>query len=164
MQGTARDILSIEFAVVEPLATLAAAEQLLVTRGVDELYVVDESQQLLGIIPDYVFLRRRLVPDSAVRAVEIMSTHVVTASPDAPLGEIAARLRMHVHSRIPIVEEGRLIGIVTRRDVLQLLTASESGSTETAHLVVAPPVPAHPPAAPKFLKLSHAATLHADAL
>lgn len=164
MQGTARDILSTDFAVVSPHATLAAAERLLASRGLDELYVVDESQRLLGIIPDYVFLRRRLAPDTAERAGQIMSTHVVTAGPDVSLGDIAARLRMHVHARIPIVEEGRLIGIVTRRDLLQVLTAAESGMIESADLVAAPPVPAQPPAAPKFLKSPHAAPLHADAL
>lgn len=162
MQGTARDILSTEFAVVDPQATLAAAEQLLAARGVEELYVVDESQRLLGIIPDYVFLRRRLVPDAARCAGEIMSTHVVTACPDATLGELAARLRMHVHSRIPIVEEDRLIGIVTRRRLLQVLTAADAGEID-AELLAAPVRP-QPPAAPKFLKSPQAAALHADAL
>ena len=161
MQGTARDILSTEFAVVDPQATPAAAEQLLAARGVEELYVVDESQRLLGIIPDYVFLRRRLVPAAARCAGEILSPHVVTACPDARW-ELAARLRMHIHSRIQIVDEDRLIGIVTRRRLLQVLTAADAGEIE-AELLAAPVRP-QPPAAPKFLKSPQAAALHADAL
>ncbi len=162
MQGTARRILSTEIAVVDPHAPLAEAEALLLRQGVDELFVVDETGRLLGIVPDYVLLRRRLVPDGAGRVAEIMSTHVLTASPDASLTELASRLRMHVHPRVPIVEDGRLIGMVTRRDLLQTLATAECRALEDEGCIEAPPVPAQPPAAPNFLKSPRLVTQPAD--
>jgi CBS-domain-containing membrane protein len=71
-------------------------------------------------------LKCRLLPDRAERVAEIMSTNVPSVAPDTPLVDVAARLRMHVHARIPVVECGRLVGVVTRRALLQRLAVVES--------------------------------------
>jgi CBS domain-containing protein len=126
MQGVARDILSSRIVVIDAALPIERAEALLLSHQVEELFVTDADGRLLGVLPDYALLRWRLLPDGARRVAEIMSAGMLTARPDTPLVEIAARLRMHVHARIPILEGDRLVGVVARRAVLQRLALNSS--------------------------------------
>jgi CBS domain-containing protein len=49
---------------------------------------------------------------------------VITASPDTPLHEIAGLLERHSIKRVPIVKDGKLVGIVSRANLLQALASS----------------------------------------
>jgi CBS domain-containing protein len=60
-----------------------------------------------------------------------MTRNVVTATPDTPLGEIAALLERHHIKRAPIVRDGKVIGIVSRANLIQAL-ASIRKTTSTA--------------------------------
>jgi CBS-domain-containing membrane protein len=53
-----------------------------------------------------------------------MTTNVVTAAPDTPLGEIAALLEKHHIKRVPIVAGDRLVGIVSRANLVQALATT----------------------------------------
>ena len=52
-----------------------------------------------------------------------MTKRVITASPDLPLGELASLLEKFRIKRVPIVENGQLVGIVSRANLLQALAA-----------------------------------------
>ena len=49
---------------------------------------------------------------------ELMTTAPVTVQPDATLGEVAVLMKQEDCGSIPVVEEGRLVGIVTDRDIV----------------------------------------------
>ncbi len=69
--------------------------------------------------PDYVKAHGRTVRD-------VMTTRVVTASPDLSLREIAELFEKHHMKRAPIVEDGKMIGIVSRANLVQAIAnASE---------------------------------------
>jgi CBS domain-containing protein len=53
------------------------------------------------------------------RAADVMTRDVVTAAEDTPLPEIAALLEKHQVKRVPVLREGRLVGIVSRANLLQ---------------------------------------------
>jgi len=55
---------------------------------------------------------------SRLRCSEIMTTSVHTAGPQATLSEVAAIMRSGDVGAVPIIDEGRLIGIVTDRDMV----------------------------------------------
>jgi CBS domain-containing protein len=59
----------------------------------------------------------------AVKAADVMTKGVITASPDLPLGELASLLEKCRIKRVPIVENGKLVGIVSRANLLQALAA-----------------------------------------
>jgi CBS-domain-containing membrane protein len=50
-----------------------------------------------------------------------MSQDVIVAGPDSEISDIAESLQAHRIKRLPIVEDGKLIGIVSRRDILQII-------------------------------------------
>ena len=56
-------------------------------------------------------------------ARDLMSENPVTTGPDVPVHEAARLIARHKHNRLPVVEHGRLVGVVTRVDVLDALTA-----------------------------------------
>jgi CBS domain-containing protein len=67
---------------------------------------------------------------SRMRASEIMTKNVRTAAPTATLREVAAMMRDGDMGAVPIVDNGKLIGIVTDRDIV-VRAVSESKSTDS---------------------------------
>ena len=60
------------------------------------------------------------------RVEELMSRELISASEDASLGEIASLLEKHRIKRVPILKDGRLVGIVSRSNLVQALAAAGS--------------------------------------
>ena len=58
---------------------------------------------------------------AGVTVGEIMVKAVVTVSPDQPIDEVAATLCDHKVHRVPVVDDGRLVGIITTLDLVQLI-------------------------------------------
>jgi CBS-domain-containing membrane protein len=69
-----------------------------------------------GLAADYVREHSRNVTD-------VMTRDVVTASPETPLQEIATLLEKHGIKRVPVVKEGKVVGIVSRANLLQALAS-----------------------------------------
>jgi CBS domain-containing protein len=61
----------------------------------------------------------------ATNVEDMMTADPVTISPDAPVAEAARVIARRKHNRLPVVEHGRLIGVVTRLDVLDALAHDE---------------------------------------
>ena len=61
------------------------------------------------------------------RVEEVMSTEVVSASEDTPLDEIATLLEKHRIKRVPIIKEGKLVGVVSRSNLIQALASAQIG-------------------------------------
>ena len=58
---------------------------------------------------------------------EVMTRKLITASPDTPINEIALLLEKHAIKRVPILDHGKLIGIVARANLLQALASLKLG-------------------------------------
>jgi CBS domain-containing protein len=121
----------------------------LVERGIGGGPVVDEEGRLVGVISDddlivqgarlhvpTVFtllsevamwppsvrhFERELRKAMAATVGEVMSRHVVTCSPDDTVEDVATTLHDRGLRRLPVVEDGRVVGIVARGDVLRAL-------------------------------------------
>ena len=63
----------------------------------------------------------------ARRAADIMTQNVFTATPETPLDEIAVLLERNSIKRVPIVRDGRLVGIVSRANLVQALATIPRG-------------------------------------
>jgi CBS domain-containing protein len=61
----------------------------------------------------------------ATNVEDMMTEDPVTIAPDAPVSEAARVISRRKHNRLPVVEHGRLIGVVTRLDVLDALAHDE---------------------------------------
>lgn len=148
MQGAAADLLTPIRAVVLETDTVSDAEFRMIALGVSELYVIAPDGRLTGVLPDYEVLKRRLAGDiRVVRVADLMSPAGIAISRSTPLVEVAERMRLSWHRRLPVVDEGRLIGEVTRRSLLRHLQAADRVATRSqaptgivrAHAPIGPP-------------------------
>lgn len=140
---------------IRPTATLAHAARLMLTHGISGLPVVDETGRLVGIISEGDFLRRselstkhkrsrwleffispgkaaaEYVQEHGRTIAEVMSTDVATISDNASLEEAVELMAHRGVKRLPVIENGKLIGIVTRADLMRafLVTVPTPGST-----------------------------------
>ena len=101
----------------------------------NDLILRDEDSDLhlphhLDIMGGVIFIEsmkhfeERVGKAFASRVEDMMTPDPVTVESDAPVEEAARLIAEHKHNRLPVVEHGRLVGVVTRVDVLDALTAN----------------------------------------
>jgi len=98
--------------------------QLSVEQSVGEM-LSDYQREAGGEAGDEAFLDRvgqhvgrRM---ESLRVADVMVGSVITVAPDAPLEEVARTLVDHRIHRLPVVEEGRLVGLVSSTDLVRLV-------------------------------------------
>ena len=127
MHITVRDLMTRSPVVVSDQATLREALTRLLDESAPEIYVADSSGQFLGSVPDYELLKAQLDGSADVRDVcAVMSRSVIHVEPEMPISEVAGRFRDGRHRRLPVVEEGHIVGQIDRRDVMRLMCALET--------------------------------------
>ena len=117
-----------EVVVLTPQTTVGEALALRTERRIRHLPVLEEGR-LVGIVSDRDL---RSADQENVGVSEVMTRDVLTAYPDDPIEEAANVLREAKIDCLPVVEGGRLIGIITTSDVMEALVylvgAHEPGS------------------------------------
>jgi len=146
----AKDIMSEELITVTPATPVIEAARILLEKRINGLPVVDEAGRLVGSIcqSDLVAQQKRfpipsvfnlldgLIPISspkgldkemqkiaASRVAEAMSPNPETVNPEASLEEIATLMVSKGFHTLPVVERGKLVGIIGKEDVLRTLLA-----------------------------------------
>jgi tRNA nucleotidyltransferase (CCA-adding enzyme) len=123
---TARDLMSSPVRTIRPQTTIEQAQKVLFRYGHSGLSVVDERDILVGIISrrDIDLALHHGFSHSPVKGY--MSGNLKTISPDTLLPDIESLMVTYDVGRLPVLENGQLIGIVTRTDVLRQLHQDRS--------------------------------------
>jgi CBS domain-containing protein len=143
----ASDVMTRGVVTVGPKTDLAEAVRLLATHDVSALPVVDGENDLVGILSEADLIHRveigtekhrswwveAVTPGAALagefakehgrKVGEIMTPEVVSVAEDTPLSEIAALLERERIKRVPVVRNGKLVGIVSRSNLIQALAS-----------------------------------------
>ena len=120
MIQTARDVMRTEIVTIRPDATLAEAVGLLLDNRISGLPVTDETGVLVGVISEFALLAVTYDAAAATQPVrDHMSKHIISVTPDSPLKELADTFILHRIRRLPVTDKGRLIGMVSRRELLR---------------------------------------------
>ncbi|MFA0739764.1 MAG: hypothetical protein LKKZDAJK_002888, partial [Candidatus Fervidibacter sp.] len=114
----AKDIMTTRVVTVKPSTPIPEAARLLVRRKISGVPVVDEKDKtkVVGILTEADLLA---APAGAKTVAEVMRKRVISVSPETPIDEIAAILVKRKIKRVPVLEGGKLVGIVSRIDVLR---------------------------------------------
>ncbi|WP_027169482.1 CBS domain-containing protein [Mesorhizobium sp. WSM3224] len=140
----AQDIMTTPVISIDASASIAAAADLMLTRKISCLPVTRDSV-LVGIISEGDFLRRKELGTQRVRprwlefltgpgkiadeyvhttgrrVGDVMTTDVISAPPGASLAEIVELMANHDIKNVPILDQDRMVGIITRSDLLRAL-------------------------------------------
>ncbi|MHC0062556.1 CBS domain-containing protein [Nostoc sp. UIC 10890] len=118
---TARDLMSSPVRTILPETTIAEAQRILLRYGHSGLSVVDTQKQLVGIISrrDLDIALHHGFSHAPVKGY--MTRNLKTITPDTTLPQIESLMVTYDIGRLPVLENGQLVGIVTRTDVLREL-------------------------------------------
>jgi len=143
-----KDIMTTELITVSPETEIVQATKLLLENRINGVPVTDETGKLVGIlcqsdliaqqkklpIPSFFTLLNGLIPlisdkqlekqiqkIAAITVAQAMTPNPVTVQPDMDIEEVAALMVDRNFHTIPVVDEGELVGIVGKEDMLRAL-------------------------------------------
>ncbi len=141
----AHQIMTRSVITIAPDATILEAAQTMLQHHVSGLPVVDAAGKLLGIVSEGDFIRRGeigtprkrgrwlkvLLGDSAVdyvrehgrRVSDVMTSDPITVTQDATLEEIVDAMETNGVKRLPVMKDGRLVGLVSRANLMQAVAS-----------------------------------------
>src|SRR5437867_5102703 len=143
----ALDVMVQDVVTVRRDTDVGEAIKLLAEHDVSALPVLDENGALVGILSEADLIRRveigtekhrpwwveavtgastlatEFAKSHGKKVGEVMATGVISVSEDAPLSEIAAVLERNRIKRVPVVKDGKLVGIVSRANLIQALAS-----------------------------------------
>jgi CBS domain-containing protein len=139
------DVMTRNCVTIAPDATVEEAVSLMLSRQISGLFVVDKEGDLAGVITEGDLLRRdelgtqrhrpwwlRLLASPARQAHDfsqangrhvhdVMTEDVLSIGQDAPLEDVVATMEKHRIKRLPVTADGRVVGVVSRSDLLRAL-------------------------------------------
>ncbi|MCL1473555.1 CBS domain-containing protein [Argonema antarcticum] len=118
---TAQELMSSPVRTIRPDTTIEQAQRILLRYGHSGLSVVDNQDRLVGIISRRDIDIALHHGFSHARVKGYMTTNLKTIAPDTSLPEIESLMVTYDIGRLPVLETGQLVGIVTRTDVLRLI-------------------------------------------
>lgn len=146
----AAEIMVKDVVTTGPEASVQELATLMLERRISGLPVVDGSGRLLGIVSEGDLIRRpeidtdrvklgwlRLLLSDEARARDFVKSHgrkarevmtqpAISVATDAPLAEVVRLMARHRIKRLPVVDKGRLVGLVTRTDLLRAVAARQA--------------------------------------
>jgi len=127
-QTVARDIMSKDVVSLSPGMTIADAADALLHYRIHGAPVVDKAEQLVGMVSFTDLSARR---GGSIR--DVMSADAVSVAEDTTVDEIAALMLDQMVRRVPVVSGGRVTGIVSASDIIQVfLNLHEGGPRRPA--------------------------------
>lgn len=149
----AKDIMTRDVATVRPGASIQEAAKLMTDRRLSGLPVVAADGHVIGMLtasdllhrketgaerrpswfssffarPDE--LARQYAKDHGRKAHEVMSQHIISVVEDASLSEVADVLDRNGIKRVPVIRDGVLVGIISRSDLVRVLSQARLNET-----------------------------------
>ena len=126
---TVKDIMTPTVVSVSPDDLLVDAMDLIVENKISGLPVIDDEDRLVGIISEFdrIKVQNGEPSDLATDKVADWMTHgVITVDENATLDQVAELLVRASIRRIPVTSNGRVIGIVGRRDLVRALNVNSN--------------------------------------
>lgn len=130
-----REVMSSPAVTVVDTAPVKEAIALLEQHDISAMPVTSSSGHLTGVVSEADVIREMVVPDQRAHEIpvrltaapihavvaDIMSTHPVTVSGDTDLAVATELMTSSAIKSLPVVDQGRVVGVVSRRDVIRVL-------------------------------------------
>ena len=143
-----KDLMISKVVTVNPGNSIWHAAQKMLDHDVSGLPVVDDNGHLVGMLTQGDLLRRielgtgtlartgtaPVAPERRLGAYvkthswkvdDVMTTNVIAVEEETPIGGVATLMDQHGIGRVPVVRKGRLVGIISRKDILRVIAAAK---------------------------------------
>ena len=141
----AADVMVSNVITVRADTSVGEIAEILLTNRISGVPVVDDAGDLIGIVSEGDLIHRvevgterrrswwlellsgkqilahEFIKAHARKAADLMTRHVITVKPDTPLSDLACLLDKHGIKRVPVTKNGKLVGIVSRANLVQAL-------------------------------------------
>jgi CBS domain-containing protein len=122
-----RDIMTAGLSTTTPVAPILEAAEILLANGVTGLPVVDDAMNLVGVLSEKDILRLfENAPTRAWRVRDVMTSDVTSFNVSDSLFDVCECLATHNFRRVPVLDRGKLVGIVSRADLILYLLKNRS--------------------------------------
>lgn len=125
---TAKNIMSTDLITVKKDTPIYEAIKIMAEKDITGLLVVDDDLTLLGVVSEKDVLRLTKNSEHKGEKVEdFMTSDPVSFCEDDDLMEICECLMNSDFRRVPIISEGKLVGIISRKDIIRYIADAENG-------------------------------------
>jgi CBS domain-containing protein len=152
----ATDVMATKVITVRPDTPVATIAEVLLANRISAVPVVNDKDVLVGIVSEGDLIHRveagterhrswwlelltgkeilahEFVMSYGRKAADVMTRPVISVQPDTPLGDIAALLEKHRIKRVPVASNGKIVGIVSRANLIQALVKLNREKTEAS--------------------------------
>ena len=146
----ASDIMVSDVITVKSSGTVQEVAELLLRNRISALPVVDDTGTLVGMVSEGDLIHRgdagtghdrpwwlrllmgrdvlaaEFVKENSRTVADVMTRGVISAEPGTPVADVAMILERHRIKRVPIVHNGKIVGIVSRANLIQALAAARN--------------------------------------
>jgi CBS domain-containing protein len=130
-----REAMTTAVVAATPETTLHRAAALLAEHRITSMPVIDDQDQLVGVISEADVVRESLIPDQRAHLLlvpvqegpdasyvgQVMTALPITVQPDADLAEAVTMMTNSMVKSLPVTEHGRVVGMISRADVVRAL-------------------------------------------
>lgn len=123
MPKVVRDIMTKNVVTIEVNRTALEAAKIMSEKGISSLIVLND-QDPVGIVTERDFVKKICIKElnvSRVKVNEVMSKLLTFADPEIPIEVAVQRMVNHKIRRLPIMEDGKVVGIITVTDLAKYL-------------------------------------------
>ena len=120
---TVKDLMTTNVVTINANKTVAEAAALMAEKNLSNLIVMDDHTPI-GIVTERDFVRRVLAEKKSAdsKVSEVMTRPLKVIDPKAPIKEAARRMVNGRIRRLPVIEDNKLVGIITSTDFARLLS------------------------------------------
>jgi CBS domain-containing protein len=123
---TARDIMTEGVITIRPTCTVREAVEVILAERISGLPVIDDRGRLVGIVTEFAMLAiaydERVLDDTIEQH---MTTELLTVDADDSVRKVADMCVVHRVRRVPVLDNGQLVGLIARCDVLRAIYESQ---------------------------------------
>jgi len=121
---TARDVMATHLITLTPETTADQAIRTLLENKISGAPVIDDAGNLVGIVSEFQLMAVIYNEDFRTSPVaDLMTRDVMTVDEDDSLTVVASKFIRHRIRRLPVVRDGRVVGQVSRRDIIRYVVS-----------------------------------------